>query len=92
MSSSYPTICLACGYHRTWTTVADAIADGRRHAEHPPEPALPESLERRCPYCKSERIGPVGQVMAAGSIIKTQHWCEACGTPFWFVRKARPLF
>ena len=55
-------VCLSCGYHRTWATIAEALADGRRHAEHPPEPALPESLERRCPYCKSERIAPGGRI------------------------------
>jgi hypothetical protein len=67
--------------------MAEALADGHRHTEHPPEPALPETDERRCPYCKSERIGPVDQVMATGRIIKAGHRCEACATPFWFVRK-----
>jgi hypothetical protein len=54
-------VCLSCGYQRTWPTLLEALADGQRHhAEHPPEPALPESLERRCPYCKSVRIAPRG--------------------------------
>jgi hypothetical protein len=84
-------VCLSCGYHRTWPTLLEALADGRHHAEHhPPEPALPESVERRCPYCKSQRIGPVGQVMAAGRIIKVEHRCEVCGTAFFFVRTAPP--
>ena len=42
--SSYPIFCLVCGYHHTWTTVADAIADGRHHAEqHAPPSGLPGS-------------------------------------------------
>ena len=27
----FPIICFSCGYHRSWTTMADAIADGRHH-------------------------------------------------------------
>lgn len=86
--SSYPIVCLCCGYHRTWTTMAEALADGRRHAEHhPPEPALPETGERRCPACQSERTVQEGRVEATGKIIKSERRCEACGTAFLFVRK-----
>jgi uncharacterized protein with PIN domain len=52
------------------------------------EPGLPEIRERRCPYCKSERIAPVGHVTASAGMIRVQHRCEACETAFWFARKA----
>jgi hypothetical protein len=52
------------------------------------EPELPETRERgACPVCQSERIAPVGHVMASGGMIKVEHRCEACGRAFWFVRK-----
>jgi hypothetical protein len=53
-----------------------------------PEPKLPETRERRCPACQSERITPVGHVEAAGGMIKLAQQCDACGTAFLFVRKA----
>ena len=87
-------VCLSCGYHRTWATLVDALADGHRHhAEHPPEPALPESLERRCLACQSERVVYAGRVTPGDGTIRAEHRCEACGTAFWFVRKRaqRPL-
>ena len=54
----------------------------------PPEPALPETRERRCPSCASERIEPVSHVTASEGMIKVEYRCEVCGTAFWFVRKA----
>ena len=54
----------------------------------PVEPELPETRERRCPCCRSERIAPVGHVLAADGMIKAQHRCVTCGTVFLFVRKA----
>jgi hypothetical protein len=54
----------------------------------PPESGPPETRERRCPACQSERIAPVGHVKAAGGLIKSEQQCEACGTGFVFVRKA----
>jgi uncharacterized protein (DUF983 family) len=54
----------------------------------PPEPALPETRERRCPSCASERIEPVSHVTASEGMIKVEQRCEACGTAFWFVRNA----
>jgi uncharacterized protein (DUF983 family) len=58
-----------------------------------PEPALPETWERRCPACQSERIVHAGRVTAGEGMIRVVHQCEACGTAFWFVRKRtrRPL-
>ncbi len=53
-----------------------------------PEPALPETWERRCPACQSERIVHAGRVTAGEGMIRVVHQCEACGTAFWFVRKA----
>jgi hypothetical protein len=52
-----------------------------------PEPALPETFERRCPSCRSQRVTPMGRVLATDTTIKSKHWCAACGTAFWFVRK-----
>jgi transcriptional regulator NrdR family protein len=52
----------------------------------PPEPALPETRERRCPACQSQRVTPMGRVLATDTAIKSKHWCEACGTAFWLVR------
>ena len=60
-------------------------------AAMPPEPELPVIHERRCPACQSEQIKPGGHVIAGGGMIKSQHWCEPCGTVFWFARTRRPL-
>ena len=55
----------------------------------PPEPALPETRERPCPSCASERmIQPVSHVAASEGMIKVEYRCEACGTTFFVVRKA----
>jgi hypothetical protein len=81
-------VCLWCGYHRTWATLVDAFADGHRHdAEHG---ALPETRERRCPACQSERVVHAGRVIGGGGLIKSEYRCEACGTAFWFVRTRVP--
>ena len=81
-------VCLSCGYHRTWPTLLEALADGQRHhAEHPSEPALPESLERRCPYCKSVRIAPGGHITAGAGRITLELRCEVCGLAFVIVGK-----
>lgn len=48
-------------------------------------PALPEVHERRCPYCRSERVAPVGRVIVIGEAIKAEHRCEACRTAFLIV-------
>jgi hypothetical protein len=53
-----------------------------------PEAALPETRERRCPSCRSQRIAPMGRVLATETTIKSKHWCAACGTAFWLVRLA----
>jgi DNA-directed RNA polymerase subunit RPC12/RpoP len=80
-------VCLSCGYHRTWSTLLEALADGRRHAEHPPKTALPESLDRRCPYCKSDRIAPGGRITAVAGMITLELWCGVCGMAFLIVGK-----
>ena len=54
----------------------------------PPESTLPETRERRCPSCASERIEPVSHVTASEGTIKVEYRCEACSTAFWFVRNA----
>ena len=46
----YQIVCLSCGYHRAWPTLAAAHADGRDHAEHTAPcaaPALPALLPAR---------------------------------------------
>ena len=56
--------------------------------EGTPEPELPETRERRCPSCASQRITPVSHVTAICGLIKVEHRCEACATAFWVVRNA----
>jgi hypothetical protein len=53
-----------------------------------PALALPETDQPRCSSCRSHRIGPVGHVLAAGGLIKSEQRCEVCGTAFFLVRKA----
>jgi hypothetical protein len=38
---SYQIVCLSCGYHRAWTTLTDALADGHRHHRTPCAPIQP---------------------------------------------------
>jgi transcriptional regulator NrdR family protein len=52
-----------------------------------PESALPETRERRCPSCQSERIVYAGRIIGAGGMVKVERRCEECGTAFWFVRE-----
>jgi len=62
------------------------------HATMPPHAATrvrpPETRERRCPACQSERIALAGHIKAAGGLIKSEQRCEACGTASVFVSKA----
>jgi hypothetical protein len=52
----------------------------------PTEPEFPVVHERRCPTCQSEQIKFGGHVIAGDGMIKSQQWCEPCGTQFWFAR------
>jgi hypothetical protein len=52
-----------------------------------PERPLPETPERRCPICESQKIVHAGHVIGGGGMLKTEHRCETCGTGFWFVRE-----
>lgn len=45
-------------------------------------PALRETDEHRCPYCRSCQITPAGQILAVGELIKEAHRCEVCHTIF----------
>ena len=47
-----------------------------------PKPALSEIHERRCPYCKSERIAPGGRITAGAGMLKVELRCAVCGTAF----------
>jgi hypothetical protein len=29
----------------------------------------------------------MGRTLAIAGLVKAKHWCEACGTAFWFVGK-----
>jgi DNA-directed RNA polymerase subunit RPC12/RpoP len=49
------------------------------------KPAMPESHERRCPYCKHDRVAPVGHLIASGWMIRVEYRCEACETAFLVV-------
>jgi hypothetical protein len=53
-----------------------------------PEAKRPETIECRCPSCRSERVMPVGHVLATDGLIKLEQRCEVCGTTFFLVRKA----
>ena len=53
----------------------------------PPESALPETRERRCPSCQSEEIVYAGRIIGAGGMVNEERRCEACGVAFWFVRE-----
>ena len=52
----------------------------------PPESALPESDERRCPACQNPEVVHEGHVIGGGGMIKSEFRCELCRTAFWFVR------
>jgi CheY-like chemotaxis protein len=52
-----------------------------------PEPVLPETDERRCPYCRYQRLAADGHVTVAQGMIKEKLRCEVCGIRFVFVRK-----
>ena len=51
---------------------------------------LPETLDRRCPSCASERIAPAGRARAGGGMIKEELRCAACGTAFCLVTESTP--
>ena len=53
-----------------------------------PEAVLLETHKRRCPSCQGQRITPMGRVLATATSIWEKSWCQACGTAFWFVRRA----
>jgi predicted Zn-ribbon and HTH transcriptional regulator len=55
-----------------------------------PDPVLPETGERQCPACQSEKIVHAGYVVGGGGLIRSEQRCEACGTAFWFARKRVP--
>ncbi len=61
----------------------------RFRAMSSPEPALTETRERRCPYCKNERVAPAGRVIVGAGFLKEELRCEVCGLGFVFVRKPR---
>ena len=65
-----------------------ARESGADRAMSPTESTLPETRERRCPACQSERIGHAGHGFVAGLVIKAVSRCETCGCVFSLVRRA----
>ena len=65
-----------------------ARESGAGRAMSSTESTLPETRERRCPACQSERIGHAGHGFVAGLVIKAVSRCETCGCAFWLVRRA----
>ena len=53
------------------------------------DPMLPETDERRCPYCRYQRIAADGPVTVAQGMIKEKLRCDVCGLRFVFVRRLR---
>ena len=51
------------------------------------EPELPETEDRRCPYCRYQRLAQEGPVTIAQGMIKETLRCQVCGVRFVFVRK-----
>jgi len=56
--------------------------DSNHDAMPSPKLALPKIHERRCPYCKSERIAPGGRITAGAGKMKVELRCEVCRTVF----------
>jgi DNA-directed RNA polymerase subunit RPC12/RpoP len=52
------------------------------------ESELPETEDRRCPYCRYQRVAAEGHVTLAQGMIKEKLRCDGCGNRFVFVRKA----
>jgi hypothetical protein len=44
--------------------------------------------ERRCATCQSAAVTFANHVLATNGVIKEEFRCTACGTAFWFVRRA----
>ena len=78
-------VCRSCGYHRVWPTMAEALADGHRHAEHPPKSARPETRERACPHCGSAAVQARVRVFAdnsTGRLRGEEYHCRDCAKEF----------
>jgi hypothetical protein len=77
----------ALGYEAGMPVGREGVCRVGQMPQVPPEPGQPESRERHCPSCQSERIVHAGRVITTGGMIRAEHRCEACGTAFVFVRK-----
>jgi DNA-directed RNA polymerase subunit RPC12/RpoP len=58
------------------------------YALPPLKPALRETRERRCPYCRGDAVVPAGYVIGVGGMIKVEYRCTVCETAFLVVREA----
>jgi DNA-directed RNA polymerase subunit RPC12/RpoP len=63
--------------------------DGATERHAMSNPVLPETNERRCPYCGYQRIAADGPVTVAQEMIKERLRCRVCGLRFVFVRRLR---
>jgi transcriptional regulator NrdR family protein len=45
-----------------------------------------ETLVRRCPYCQSDAVMPLGRVVADRAAIRCDYQCDACSKKFVFLR------
>jgi hypothetical protein len=53
------------------------------------EPRMPDTREPLvCPACDSERIAPIGDILAVGRLIRVTHRCTTCGSLSVLFRKA----
>jgi hypothetical protein len=47
-------------------------------------PAPPETAERRCPACQSDRVTPAEHVIVSGGVVvRKEYRCAACGAVLW---------
>jgi hypothetical protein len=50
-------------------------------------PAVPETRQRCCPACQSERATNANRLrVIQNKVTKEELQCEACGTAYWYVR------
>ena len=57
-----------------------------------PEPELPETRERCCPFCGSHQIVLKARAPDGAGLTKVEQACNACEREFfWFISESEPL-
>jgi hypothetical protein len=57
-----------------------------------PEPELPETSARRCPFCGSDQIALRRRSPDGAGLTKVEQRCNACAREFfWFMQGTEPL-